>query len=300
MAVAGRRLEEAKEFANKFNIPEAYGSYEELVKATEVEIVYVNTINPFHYEHSKLALNAGKHVLCEKPLSMNGKQAEEMITLAKQNGLFFMVGFWSRFFPTYTKLREEINGGAIGDPLYLSTHICFDMKFDPSTKNERGLGSVLLLGCYGIQLALWVFKQYPERIHASALMQNNVDDFVAITLYFPGNKIAQINASVAFNRDGSTNIAGTKGEIELHPYVWCPTVIKVNGKEQSFPIPGHNAKDYNYPNSGGFQYQAQSVRECLLVGKTENPSMTHEDSLNVMKIIDEVKQQIGLKYDADK
>ena len=300
MAVAGRSLKETKEFASKFSIPEAYDSYEQLVKNKDVEIVYVNTINPFHYEHTKLALNAGKHVLCEKPIAMNGKQAEEMITLAKQKGLFFMEGFWSRFFPVYIKLREELESGAIGDPIYLSTHVCFDMHFDPSTNNEWGRGSLILLGGYGIQLALWVFKGYPERIHASALMQNEVDDFVAVTLYFPGNKIAQINASVAFEREGSTNIAGTKGEIELHPYVWCPTSIKINGKEQSFPITGHKPEKYNYPNSGGFQYQAKSVRECLLGGKTENPSMTHKDTVDVMKIIDEVKRQIGLKYDADK
>ncbi len=300
MAVGGRSLKEAKEFASKFSIPQVYESYEELVKDENVEIVYVNTIVPFHYEHCKLAINAGKHVLCETPIAMNGKQAQEMMELAKQKGLFFMEGFWSRFFPTYIKLNEEIVSGEIGDPLYVSTHFCFDKQCDPSTKNELGFGSALLFGCYGIQLALWVFKDYPERIHASALMQNNVDDFVAITLYFPGKKMAQINTSIAFTREASANIAGTKGEIELHPYVWCPTSIKIKGKEHCFPIPGYNAEKYNYPNSGGFQYEAQSVRECLLKGKIENPSMTHNDSLNVMKIIDEVKQQIGLKYEADK
>ena len=115
VAVAARDLTRAEEFADKFGVTKAYGSYLELAKDPNVEIAYVGTLNPWHYEVSKLMLEHGKHVLCEKPLCMNSQQGEQLIALAKEKGVFFMEGIWVRFFPSYQHVRKQIRSGVLGD-----------------------------------------------------------------------------------------------------------------------------------------------------------------------------------------
>lgn len=117
VAVAARDLGRAKEFAEKFGVKKAYGSYLELAQDPNVEIAYVGTLNPWHYEVSVMMLEHGKHVLCEKPLCMNFKQAKKLIALAKEKGVFFMEGIWVRFFPSYQHVRKEIRSGVLGEIL---------------------------------------------------------------------------------------------------------------------------------------------------------------------------------------
>lgn len=115
VAVAARDLTRAKEFAKQFGIRNAYGSYEELAKDPDVEVVYVGTLNPYHMEVAILMLENNKHVLVEKPLCINEKQAQKLISYAKQKQLFLMEAIWSRFFPSYKYLQKQINNGMLGE-----------------------------------------------------------------------------------------------------------------------------------------------------------------------------------------
>lgn len=115
VAVAAQNLQRAEEFAKQFSIPTAYGNYTDLAKDPNVEVVYVGNLNPQHYEVSLLMLENGKHVLCEKPLCLNEKQAKKLITYAERKKLFLMEGIWSRSFPSYQYIRKQINNGTLGE-----------------------------------------------------------------------------------------------------------------------------------------------------------------------------------------
>lgn len=125
IAVAARDLNRAKEFAERFCIPKAYSSYLELAEDPEVEVVYIGTLHPKHLEVGLLMLEHGKHVLCEKPLCMNEKQVRELVTYAKQKNLFLMEAIWSRLFPSYQYVRQQIQSGKLGEILSVDVDFGF-------------------------------------------------------------------------------------------------------------------------------------------------------------------------------
>ncbi|EGG02826.1 uncharacterized protein MELLADRAFT_117492, partial [Melampsora larici-populina 98AG31] len=171
VAVGSRSIERAQEFINSFEKlkgekVQAYGSYEELFNDQEVDIVYIGSPHSLHHLHTKLSLLAGKHVLCEKPMTVNAKQAEEIFKISKEKGLFVMEGLWTRFFPLMTKLQEVIKSGTIGN--ILQVHADFGIRFDPKecTSNHRIFdpmlagGGLLDLGPYSwTMLAMTLLPQ---------------------------------------------------------------------------------------------------------------------------------------------
>lgn len=133
-AVGSRSLDKANRFADKFDIPNRYGSYEALVQDPDVDVIYIGTPHPFHKENSLLCLNAGKAVLCEKPFALNSGQAEEVINQARTKQLFIMEAVWTLFSPHIAKLRELISEGAIGEVRMLQADFGFRTDFDPSSR----------------------------------------------------------------------------------------------------------------------------------------------------------------------
>ena len=126
--MGARNLDKAKEFAAKFEIPKAYGSYDELAKDPDIDVVYVGSVCFTHLEVCKMLLNHNKHILCEKPLAMDVKETEEILNLAKEKGTFFMEAIWSRTLPAYLKLKEELKSGSIGTIYSLNSD--FGVKFE--------------------------------------------------------------------------------------------------------------------------------------------------------------------------
>lgn len=131
-AVGASSLGKAQALADKVKALKAVGSYEELVQDPSVDVVYVGTIHTMHLPHTLMALNAGKHVLCEKPLAVNAKEAEQMVALARSKGLFLMEAMWTRFFPIIRKLREVVASGSLGSPRCLQADFGFIGPTDPS------------------------------------------------------------------------------------------------------------------------------------------------------------------------
>ena len=123
VAVAARSMESAMKFADKFGIKRAYEGYNKLAEDKEVEVVYVGTLHPQHLEVCKMLINAGKNVLCEKPLAMTLKQTEEMVSLAREKKVFLMEAMWSRFQPAHMKMKEEIKSGAIGNVVHVDANM---------------------------------------------------------------------------------------------------------------------------------------------------------------------------------
>lgn len=300
VAVAARKLDDAEAFAKRHGVKKAYGSYESLAADPDVEIAYIGSIHPKHCEQSLMLLEAGKHVLCEKPMGMSAAETKKILKAAKEKKLFFAEGFWSRHFPAYDQLRQELAANPIGDIRLVS--VDFGFAFDWETvervaKKECGGGVILDIGCYGIQLASLVFKkERPERIVANGVLYSTgVDRSVSVTLFYKGGRMAQILITGDSLLSNTAHIYGTTGTLTL-PNFWCPSELKTPSKTFSYPLPEPPEKTH-FTNSVGFVYQINSVRKALLEGKTEVSQIDHEDSLLIAEIQDEILRQVGVAYD---
>ncbi|XP_025087969.1 trans-1,2-dihydrobenzene-1,2-diol dehydrogenase-like [Pomacea canaliculata] len=298
VAVAARTKDSAEDFAKRFNVPAAYGSYEELARDPNVEIVYVGTINPHHYAACKLFMESGKHVLCEKPVTMTVAELKQLISIAKERKLFFMEGFWTRFFPTVRALQEELKAGTVGTVKIVRVPFCIPISHvDRAVKKALGGGGLLDIGCYTVQWANLVFKEQPEKIVAvGQLNEDGVDVWATITLIYSGGRMAILNYNIDCAFSGNTlAIHGSKEAIEISHPMHCPTkMVLHSGETKEFPLPESPHK-YNFVNSVGLVYEAQAVRECLQQGLTECPQMPLQDSINILTIIEEALRQLGVQ-----
>ncbi|XP_055350467.1 trans-1,2-dihydrobenzene-1,2-diol dehydrogenase-like [Paramacrobiotus metropolitanus] len=198
VCVSAGNAEKAEAFAKTFSIPKFYGKYEDVVSDPNVDIVYVGTVNSSHYQLSKLALENNKHVLCEKPLTLLLKHTEELIALAKQKGKFFLEGVWSRFFPSYRRLREEIAAGTIGDIKFISASFGLNNWIvDLFAKKDRGGGSMMDIGIYPIQFAVAVYgSEIPKTVKACGILSpGGVDMCESIILQYEDGRMAQLMSS---------------------------------------------------------------------------------------------------------
>ncbi|CAD5126535.1 unnamed protein product [Dimorphilus gyrociliatus] len=295
-AVAARKLDDANAFAKRFNIPKAYGSYAELADDNDIDIFYIGSINTAHHPIALNLLNKGKNVLCEKPLCVNTKQTKELVEAARKNKVFLMEGYWSRFFPVYNELRNELKTGSIGRPVVLTGTFGIADRIAPRLR-ERSLGasSVLDLGCYLVQLALLVFGEKPIKITSCGhLLENGVDSLTSFTLLFKNGGAANLLSTFKTPMKNVARIYGTEGSIEVDHF-HAPTNIETPSGKKSFNLPKVN-KPMIFPNSEGFCYQAQAVREALLQGKTEHDLVSLDDSIAIAEIMEEILLQIGIKY----
>ncbi|MFH1068887.1 MAG: Gfo/Idh/MocA family oxidoreductase, partial [Candidatus Glassbacteria bacterium] len=232
-AVAARDLERAHGFAREFDIPAAYGSYQELIEDPAVEAVYVATPHPLHAEWAIAAARAGKHVLCEKPLAMNRAQAERVVAAARENDVFLMEAFMYRCHPQTARLVELVASGRIGEVRairatfsYLGTYDLASLKLD----KKLGGGGILDVGCYPVSLCRLVagvaqgkaFAE-PENVQGVAFIgrESGVDEYAAATLTFPGGIIAQCACGVQLQMDNQVLIFGTRGRIEVAMPWFC-------------------------------------------------------------------------------
>ncbi|KAK7099402.1 hypothetical protein V1264_003545 [Littorina saxatilis] len=218
VAVAARQKENAEKFAEKYGIPTAYGSYEDLAKDPNVEIAYVGAIHPVHFKICMLLLEHGKHVLCEKPLTLTLQEAKDVIAKAKEKKLFFMEGFWTRFFPAVLRMQEEIQAGNLGHINFLRANFCVPASsVQRLTKKEMGGGGLMDLGCYTVQYANLVFREQPEKIIAVGdLTEEGVDRSGTVVLKYKGGSMAVLCYSFD-NALGQNNITlyGSKGNLQV-------------------------------------------------------------------------------------
>ncbi|XP_049450154.1 trans-1,2-dihydrobenzene-1,2-diol dehydrogenase-like [Epinephelus fuscoguttatus] len=301
VAVAARDLLHAEEFAKKHNIPRAYGSYNELANDPDIDVVYIGTIHPYHLATGKLFMNSQKNVLIEKPLAMNSREVQELITVAQDNGVFFMEAIWTRFFPASLELRRLLGQGEVGDVQMVRADLGAPLTHIPRfAERKLGGGAVLDLGIYSLQFILMVFNgERPESIHATGnCIDTGVDGTAVMVLKFSGNRLAISTCSITTTLSCEAVISGTKGTIKIPNHMWCPTSLEVNGKEVQFPLPEPDMP-LNFKNSTGLRYEAEEVRHCLLKGLKESPGMPWAHSSLSAELIDEARRQMGVTYDQD-
>jgi len=311
VAVGSRSLSLAQEFAKEHNVPVSYGSYEDLVGDKNVEVVYVGTPHVSHKELTLLAFKHGKHVLCEKPAGMNKKEVEEMVKAARAANLFFMEATWTRCFPIIKKVRSLIADGVIGEP---KTLLC-DFGFRLAGPNERlteralGGGATLDIGIYPVTFAFMVFGQKPTKIQAmGSLLPTGADNNVAIHLGFKSDQFASLFCTFAVNTPRKATVLGTKGSIVVDYPFWCSTSCTVTFDDTTKaplkftePLPtSEKFKKFYHSNSEGLAYEAIHVGECISEGLKESPFLPLDESLQIADVLDEIRRQIGVVYDADK
>ena len=307
-AVAEMSEEPAKQFAATHSIPRAYGTFEELMRDPDIDVIYIATIHVTHREIGLKVLEAGKPVLCEKPMTMNARDTKAMIDKARQKGLFMMEATWMRFFPAVVELRRMIAEGHLGEVKFVRANFSFRRPPERAegrlTDPSLGGGSILDVGVYTISFATMIFGgERPEKIHAQgSLLSTGVDDLAVMTLTYSRGRIAQLSCSISYDMSCDAVVCGTKGELRLpHPF-WCPTRLDspegVYDKEtisKEYPLPEPHIPG-NYPNCTGLRYEAQDVRTCLKQGKRESSVMPLDESLVVIEVAEEVMRQIGVVY----
>jgi len=291
-AVGSRSLQKADEFADKHDAPKRYSRYEELAADPDVQAIYIATPHPQHKDAALLCLNHGKAVLCEKPFTVNAKEAAEVIELARAKDLFLMEGMWARFFPGMVRVRELLASGAIGEARMLQADFGFRTDVNPEGRlfNPALAGGGLLdVGVYPISLASMIFGT-PTGVSGQAQIgETGVDEMAAVTLKYAQGQLASIVTGVRINTPSEATIFGTEGSLKLHSPFWNPVklTLSAGGKTEELSVPFEGE---------GFNYEAQEVQSCLRAGKTESAIMPLDETLAIMQTLDTLRSQWGLKY----
>jgi len=292
VAVGSRSKEKAQEFGQRYAVPGRYGSYEALAADPNVDVVYVATPHPMHANDALLCLSAGKAVLCEKPFTLNAAQAEKVIALARQKKLFLMEGMWTRFYPIMVKTRELLKNGTIGEPRMVEADFGFRVGWDIESRilnRELGGGALLDVGVYCLSLASMIFGA-PAHISGEAhIGETGVDEQAALVLRYPKGQLATLFVAVRTNTPQAAYIGGTEGCIQIHSPWWCPTAMTVarGSQRENVALPRE---------SNGFNYEIAAVMRCLREGRLESEVLPLDETLSIMRTMDALRAQWGLKY----
>jgi len=305
-AVGSRNESSAQHFAQRHNIPRYYASYEQLVQDSSVDIIYVASPNTFHKEHTLLALNHNKAVLCEKTFTINAAEAEQVVDLATRKNLFLMEANWMPFWPLFIKMRQVISEGLIGEVEFLQANLGFknNHELNPGLLDPKvGGGALLACGIYPVTLASFLFGDTPTSVTAQAKLNETtgIDETVSIILKYGDKKMASLSTSISNFLDSGATIYGTKGSIRMDQMHCCPTklTVYVDGEEPIVyeePLPTKEPDAvFNFPNSEGLVYEALHVMELVTQAKVESDVMPHSKTVANMRTMDTIRQQIGLE-----
>jgi predicted dehydrogenase len=292
-AVGSRSQASADAFAGQFGIPNAYGSYEELVADPSVDVVYIATPHPMHAPNARLALNAGKHVLIEKPITLNAREAEELAELGERHGLLVLEAMWTRFLPHIARIREIIDAGTLGEVRSFTAQHMQRITDDPAHRiNDLALGggALLDLGIYPISFASFLFGAPAEVQAVASFRATGADREVATVFRYDSGAIATtLSASDAVGPN-TASIIGTAARIDIDRTWFAPTAFRV--------IAGDEMVDsYETSITGrGMQFQAREAERLIAAGELSSPLMSVAESVAIMHTMDAVRQRIGLRY----
>ena len=291
-AVASRSLEKAQTFAEKFHIPQAYGSYEEMLRDPEVELVYVATPHSHHYEHMKLALDHGKAILCEKAFTMNAAQAREIAALAEQKGVYVAEAIWPRYMPSRKMLNDILAGGIIGRCDVLTGNLSY-VIYDKERiyRPELAGGALLDIGIYGLNFALMHFGGDFDRLESTVRMtETGVDGMETIHLFYPDGRMAVLTHSIYSRSDRKGIIHGDKGYVVVEN-INNPRSISV------YDTADNLLAHYDVPEQiSGYEYEFREAVRCIREGKWQSDSMPLKDTVAMMEVMDALRAQWGLVY----
>lgn len=291
-AIASRSLEKAQAFATDFHMERAYGSYEEMVNDDLVDLVYVATPHSHHAEHTRLAVDHGKPVLCEKAFTENAAQAREVLAMAEEREVLVAEAIWTRYLPMRSMLDEVLASGIIGNIHMLTANLGYVINHVPRIADPALAGGALLdVGVYPINFMLMALGSSFERFSTSVQMtERGVDAHNSMTFLYPERRMAVLHSTQFALTDRRGLIYGDKGYVEVEN-INNPEAIRVYDLDYQLV-----QELIQPPQITGFEYQVEACIDALEAKEIECPQMPHEEIIRVMQIMDDVRAAWGMKY----
>lgn len=293
VAVGSRSAESARLFADRHDIPRAYGSWAELAADDEVDVVYVATPHSAHFDATMTCLEAGRAVLCEKPFTLDLATSTTLVETARERDVFLMEAMWMRCNPTVLRVLDLIADGAIGSVTSVQAAFGVAGPFPPEHRMRAkalGGGALLDLGVYPISLAHMVLGR-PDHIRSWAkISPEGVDENTGMVFGYDSGAVASLSCGITGETPLGGTVTGTTGRIELAGPFWCPgqaTIYRAGAEPTILP---------SGMVGNGYQYEAAEVQRCLAAGLTESPLVPHAVTLDVMDLLDTIRAQIGVSY----
>lgn len=290
-AIGSRSLEKAQKFAETYNIPTSYGSYEELVADDRLDLIYIATPHSRHFEDCMLCIRNNRNVLCEKAFTANKKQAEELFKAADEKKVFICEAIWTRFIPMRKTLDNILKSGIIGDIKSLTANLGYPLThMERLIKPELAGGALLDLGVYTLNFAVMCFGEDIVDMKSSCTKNEfGVDLFNSMILTYADGKIATLHSSCCTPCDRKGIIYGTSGRIEFHNINNCEgiDVYCYDGRHERYEIP---------KQISGYEYEVIASLKAISEGRTECTEMTHKETLFILELMDNLRKDWGIKY----
>ena len=294
-AIASRSIEKAQAFADKWNVPHAYGSYSELIADKDVDLVYVATPHSHHYDVTREALENDKPCLVEKAFMANYRQAADIVKLSRERKVFLAEAIWTRYQPAVQMVRQLISDGRIGTPRLITATLGYSMGNKPRIMRPDLCGGALLdLGVYAINFVRMFCDSHIERMESQCVKSDTGMDLSnAISFSFENGMLANVQSSACCVGDNIGVIAGTEGNLIIDN-INNPQRIRINKRDRVF------VKDISVPKQiTGYEYEFLACKQALEEGLIESPQMPLEETLYIMKMMDELRLKWGVRYPMD-
>ncbi len=296
-AAASKDISKARAFADANNVGYAF-SYDEIVNCEEIDIIYVATTHNFHFENAKLALENGKHVLIEKPFTVNAEEARELTNIAKENNLFLMEAVWTRFLPSIKLLKKKIEDDVIGEVKQIN--ISFGgfvvPQYERRLKDPALAGGVTLdMGIYPISFVCYLLGERPADIKSMThFSDSGVDEISNYLFRFPSGCFASISTSFHLKMNNSATLYGQNGFIEF-PQFQVGERFTINlHKGTNNIVESREVFEKNHDN--GFIYQVEEVINCIYEGKLESDIIPLKETNSIMEVMDKMRNEWGFVY----
>ena len=294
-AVASRSIDKASAFARQYGMAKACGSYEELLADPKVDLVYIALPHSHHCEWTLAALNAGKHVLCEKAFAANAAQARRMVELAERKGLLLAEAIWTRYMPSRRLIDEVLASGRLGTVRTLSANLGYRIvEHERIIRPELAGGALLDLTVYPLNFASMVFGDDIRRIEASCVMTDTgVDGQDSVMLEYADGRMANLFTTIYALTDRRGLIYGTDGYLEIDN-INNPQVLRVWSPNRDEP---QVLETIRVPKQiSGYEYEVLACKKAIEEGRTECPEMPHSETIEIMEQMDRIRAQFGIVY----
>jgi predicted dehydrogenase len=294
-AVGSRSLESAEAFASDFDIPTAHGSYEELVADPDIDVVYVATPHPWHAATALLAIEAGKHVLVEKPFTLTAAEARTVADAARERGVLALEAMWTRYLPHMVRIREIVAAGTLGDVRTLLADHTQKLPSDPGHRLnalELGGGALLDLGIYPVSFAWDLFGE-PTSIQSTAVFRDTgADAQIAVQFGYDEGRIASTLSASDARGPNRAVILGTEARIEIDPVWYSNAAFRVIAHDDT--VLEEFAVDVN---GRGMHFQAAALERLVAEGRLDGGDvLSTEETVSIMGTLDRIRAEIGLRY----
>ncbi|CAN3977660.1 Gfo/Idh/MocA family protein [Kitasatospora purpeofusca] len=294
VAVGSRDTARARAFADRFDIPVAYGSYAELVQDDQVDIVYVASPHSGHFEHAMQAIEAGRHVLVEKAFTRNAHEAEQLIAAARERGVFLMEAMWTRFLPHIDVVRQVLESGLLGEVHTVTADHGFRFEPDPAHRMfapELAGGALLDLGIYPVSFASLVLGPFATVTAVGTRTFTGVDGQASIVVTSGSGAHGVLNTTLFARTPITASVSGTHGRLEIDAPFYGPARVRLLDRDNR-PL-----DSFDPPlRDGGLCYQAAEAARCIAAGQLESDLMPLAETLRIMHVLDGVRRDLGVVF----